>query len=77
MFSSDLCDQSHQADVEPYTMVAGVPARQIKRRFERALAARLQTLAWWDWSHDKLEASVEDFRALTPEAFIAKYGGGI
>ena len=64
-------------NVEPYTIVAGVPARPIKRRFERALAARLQALAWWDWSHDKLEASVEDFRALTPEAFVAKHSGGV
>jgi carbonic anhydrase/acetyltransferase-like protein (isoleucine patch superfamily) len=64
-------------NVEPYTIVAGVPARPIKRRFEPALAARLQALAWWDWPHDMLEASVEDFRALTPEAFVAKYGRSI
>jgi phosphonate metabolism protein (transferase hexapeptide repeat family) len=63
--------------VEPYTIVAGVPARPIKRRFEPALAARLKALAWWDWPHDKLEASVEDFRALTPEAFVAKYSRSI
>ena len=38
-------------DVEPYTVVAGVPAKVIKRRHPAALAKRLMTLAWWDWSH--------------------------
>jgi serine acetyltransferase len=62
-------------DVEPYTIVAGVPAKPIKRRFDRAIAERLQALAWWNWSHERLEAAVEDFRSLTAEAFLAKHGG--
>ncbi len=41
-------------DVEPYTIVAGVPAKPIRRRFPEAIAERLQALAWWDWSHAKL-----------------------
>jgi len=61
-------------DVEPYIIVAGVPAKAIKRRFDREIAERLQALAWWDWSHEKLEATVEDFRSLTAEAFLAKHG---
>jgi phosphonate metabolism protein (transferase hexapeptide repeat family) len=64
-------------DVEPYTIVAGVPARPIKRRFERAIAERLQALAWWNWPHDRLEANVCDFRTLTPEAFVEKHGDGV
>jgi phosphonate metabolism protein (transferase hexapeptide repeat family) len=64
-------------DVEPYTIVAGVPAKPIKRRFERAVAERLQALAWWQWSHEKLEASIADFRSLTPEAFLEKHGGRV
>jgi hypothetical protein len=32
-------------------------------------------LAWWDWSHDRLRASLDDFRALPAEAFLEKYGG--
>jgi phosphonate metabolism protein (transferase hexapeptide repeat family) len=62
-------------EVEPYTIVAGVPAKPIKRRFDRPIAERLQALAWWDWSHERLEAAVEDFRSLTAEAFLAKHGG--
>lgn len=34
-------------DVEPYTIVAGVPAKVIKRRCSKELANRLQKAQWW------------------------------
>lgn len=61
-------------DVEPYTIVAGVPARAIKRRYPEALAERLMALRWWDWSHEMLGATLPDMRALSAEAFVEKYG---
>ena len=63
-------------DVDPYTIVAGVPARPIRPRQPPAIAERLMALAWWDWSHDALRAALEDFRALPAEAFLEKYEGG-
>jgi len=36
-------------DVAPYTIVGGVPARQIRERFNREIAAQLARIAWWDW----------------------------
>jgi hypothetical protein len=60
-------------DVEAYAIVAGNPARAIKRRFSEAVAERLAHLAWWDWSHDRLAAALPDFRALSIEAFLDKY----
>jgi phosphonate metabolism protein (transferase hexapeptide repeat family) len=60
-------------DVEPYTIVAGVPAKPIRRRFSEDIAARLEALAWWDWSHARLRASLEDFRALSIEAFLDRH----
>ena len=60
-------------DVEPYTIVAGVPARQVKRRFSPQIAEKLMTLGWWDWSHARLQAALPDFQTLTIEAFIEKY----
>jgi phosphonate metabolism protein (transferase hexapeptide repeat family) len=62
-------------DVPPYTVVAGVPARVVKRRFPEAVAERLMALAWWDWDHARLRAALPDFRALGAEAFLEKYGG--
>jgi hypothetical protein len=35
----------------------------------------LQALAWWNWTHERLEAALEDFRLLTPEAFLEKHAG--
>jgi phosphonate metabolism protein (transferase hexapeptide repeat family) len=61
-------------DVEPYTIVAGVPAKVIKQRHPEALARRLVALAWWDWDHRKLGETLPDMRALTAEAFVDKYG---
>jgi phosphonate metabolism protein (transferase hexapeptide repeat family) len=61
-------------DVEPYAIVAGVPARPIKQRFSREIGQRLDALAWWDWSHGALRAALEDFRTLSVEAFLEKYG---
>ena len=60
-------------DVDPYTIVGGVPARLIRERFSAATGARMDALAWWDWSHDKLFAALADFRRLGAEAFLDAY----
>ncbi len=60
-------------DVAPYTIVGGVPARLIRERFDAATGNRLDRLAWWDWSHERLRDALDDFRALDIEAFLAKY----
>ncbi|MBX3582375.1 MAG: acetyltransferase [Rhizobiaceae bacterium] len=62
-------------DVAPYTIVAGVPARPIRDRFNRGIAERYQALAWWDWEHDRLRSALDDFRHLSAEAFLEKHGG--
>ena len=60
-------------DVAAYTIVGGNPARPIRRRFAEAVAERLTRLAWWDWDHDALRATLPDFRTLEIEAFLDKY----
>lgn len=62
-------------DVEPYTIVAGTPARPLRRRQPPQIAERLIALAWWDWPHEELRAALEDFRAMKAEGFLEKYGG--
>jgi phosphonate metabolism protein (transferase hexapeptide repeat family) len=64
-------------DVEPYAMVAGVPARFMRWRFAPETRQRLIKLAWWDWSHDRLAGAVEDMQTLTAEQFCDKHDGGI
>ncbi len=62
-------------DVDPFMIVAGVPAQPLRRRFPDAVAARLLALAWWDWDHARLRAALDDFRSLPAEAFLGVYGG--
>jgi phosphonate metabolism protein (transferase hexapeptide repeat family) len=60
-------------DVAPYTIVAGNPARVIRRRFDERTSDRLQALAWWDWDHERLRRALPDFRSLTVETFLDLY----
>ena len=62
-------------DVEPYMVVGGVAAKVIRERFPRTIAERMEKLAWWDWDHARLRATLDDFRKLDAEAFLSRHGG--
>lgn len=47
-------------DVPPYTVVAGNPARIVRRRFDDATVARLLALAWWDWPPERVTEVLPD-----------------
>ena len=49
-------------DVPPYTIVGGVPARPIRRRFPDQVVARLLQLRWWDWPKERIAANLEAIR---------------
>jgi phosphonate metabolism protein (transferase hexapeptide repeat family) len=59
--------------VEPYEIVAGVPAKRIKWRFEKSIRERIIALAWWDWPQHKLALAVPDMQTLSIEAFLEKW----
>lgn len=42
-------------DVDPYSVVAGVPAKEIRKRFDETVIEELLVIKWWDWPEDKLE----------------------
>ncbi|MBR0679195.1 acetyltransferase [Roseomonas eburnea] len=56
-------------DVAPYTIVGGVPAKPIRERFSREIAARLQRIAWWDWPFETIMARLASFRSEDVAAF--------
>lgn len=60
-------------DVEPFTIVGGVAAQPIRKRFDTPTIAGLQELAWWDWPKAKLEQTLPDFRSLSAADFVRKY----
>ena len=45
-------------DVPPYTIVGGVPARPIRKRFDDETVRRLEALRWWDWDYEKIKRSI-------------------
>ena len=45
-------------DVPPYTIVGGVPAKPIRKRFSDEEIDQLLELKWWDWPPEKIAASI-------------------
>ena len=45
-------------DVPPYTIVGGVPARQIRKRFDEETVTRLLELKWWDWADERIKENL-------------------
>ena len=55
-------------DVPAYPIVAGVPARPIRRRFDDDVIARLQSLRWWDWPKEKIKRNISALQSGRPDA---------
>jgi len=45
-------------DVPPYTIVAGVPAKEIRKRYDAQTVDRLCRLKWWDWTTEKIRQTL-------------------
>ncbi len=60
-------------DVEPFAVVAGNPARRLRLRFPAEIVTGLLELAWWDWPHERLAASLDDFRQLDAATFLERH----
>ena len=57
------------SNVRPYAIVGGNPARELRRRFTDEDIEKLEKIAWWDWSADKITRNIDriiygDIRAL-------------
>lgn len=46
-------------DVPPYSVVGGNPAKVIKQRFDECTINDLLSIAWWDWSAEKITDNLE------------------
>jgi virginiamycin A acetyltransferase len=36
-------------------VVGGIPAKEIKKRFDKGVITELQQIQWWNWSFDKIQ----------------------
>ncbi len=41
-------------DVKPYEIVGGAPAKPLDWRFDHETIARLEAVAWWNWSKERI-----------------------
>ena len=42
-------------DVPPYTIVGGVPAKPIRKRFSEETISEMLALKWWDWPMEEIK----------------------
>ncbi|SMC49393.1 CatB-related O-acetyltransferase [Papillibacter cinnamivorans] len=47
-------------DVPPYTIVGGIPAKEIRKRFGHDVVKALLQLCWWDWPYEKILRHLSD-----------------
>jgi acetyltransferase-like isoleucine patch superfamily enzyme len=59
-------------DVEPYAIVAGNPARPIRKRFSDAVVKRLLDVKWWDWKDEEIAELLPLMLGPDIEAFLNK-----
>ena len=52
------------SDVEPYSIVGGNPAKEIKKRFSPEIVERLLKLQWWNWDIEKITKNVQNLTDL-------------
>ena len=51
-------------DIEPYTIVGGNPAKEIKKRFSPEITNKLLALKWWDWEIEKIQDNIETIQSV-------------
>ena len=47
-------------DVEPYSIVGGNPAKEIRKRFSESDIKELLEMRWWDWPIEKITENVQN-----------------
>ena len=45
-------------DVPAYTIVGGVPAKEIKKRFSSEIIKRLMEIQWWNWDENRIRKNL-------------------
>jgi chloramphenicol O-acetyltransferase type B len=48
-------------DVEPYSIVVGTPAREVRKRFQPEVIEKLIKLKWWNWSDEMIKERLPFF----------------
>ena len=46
-------------DVPSYTIVGGVPAKPIRKRFDEETIQKLKEIRWWDWEEERIKKKIQ------------------
>jgi acetyltransferase-like isoleucine patch superfamily enzyme len=57
-------------DVPAYGIVAGNPARLVRKRFAEEVIRELEVVAWWDWADEEIDAALPLLLSADVERFI-------
>lgn len=57
-------------DVEPYSIVGGNPAKEIKKRFSKEIITKLLETQWWNWDIEKITKNVKNLTDSEIEKII-------
>jgi acetyltransferase-like isoleucine patch superfamily enzyme len=63
-------------DVRPYSLVAGNPAREVRRRFDDTTVDALLRIAWWEWPDELVRERVGAINDTDVAAFVSRYDPG-
>lgn len=59
-------------DVEDYSVVAGTPAKVIKKKMNNTQIEEMNKIAWWNWEEKIIKERIDDFHKSI-DSFIKKY----
>jgi virginiamycin A acetyltransferase len=45
-------------DIPPYTIVGGVPAKVIRKRYDDETIQRFCQIKWWDWQDEQIKQAI-------------------
>ena len=57
-------------DVEPYSIVGGNPAKEIKKRFSKAVILKLLEFQWWNWDIEKITRNIQNLTGAEIEKIV-------
>jgi hypothetical protein len=60
-------------DVRPYAVVAGIPAKEIRRRFTDEQVDALLEIAWWDWPEEQIIREAGALNGADISDFLDRY----
>lgn len=60
-------------DVEPYSIVSGIPAKIIRKRFDEKTILKLEEIRWWNWSNEQIYDAIPILQSNRIEQLFEYY----